>query len=131
MQSETAFPNSHQLKSYVASKSRLKLAARCPVSGCWPSSLTSVEEIEFWSIDVHGGFSCSPASRAAFDDYRRSGVILSSSVYKLAPEGVFADGGHRQSNVVSRYCPSKFPLDGCQCPRTNKEARGSAPRLRL
>jgi len=36
MQSETGFPSSHQLKSYVASKSRLKLAARCPVSGCWP-----------------------------------------------------------------------------------------------
>jgi len=27
MQSETGFPSSHQLKSYVASKSRLKLAA--------------------------------------------------------------------------------------------------------
>ena len=37
MQSETGFPSSHQLKSYVASKSRLKLAARCLVSGCWPS----------------------------------------------------------------------------------------------
>ena len=39
MQSETGFPSSHQLKSYVASKSRLKLSARCPVSGCWPSCL--------------------------------------------------------------------------------------------
>jgi len=39
MQSETGFPSSHQLKSYVASKSRLKLAARCPVSGCWPSCI--------------------------------------------------------------------------------------------
>jgi len=28
MQSETGFPSSHQLKSYIASKSRLKLAAR-------------------------------------------------------------------------------------------------------
>ena len=37
MQSETGFPSSHQFKSYVASKSCLKLAARCPVSGCWPS----------------------------------------------------------------------------------------------
>jgi len=37
MQSETGFPSSHQLKSYVTSKSCLKLAARCPVSGCWPS----------------------------------------------------------------------------------------------
>jgi len=32
MQSETGFPNSHQLKSYVASKSRLKLAARAVLS---------------------------------------------------------------------------------------------------
>jgi len=37
MHSETGFPSSHRLKSYVASKSRLKLAACCPVSGCWPS----------------------------------------------------------------------------------------------
>ena len=28
MQSETGFPSGHQLKSYVASKSRMKLAAR-------------------------------------------------------------------------------------------------------
>ena len=32
MQSETGCPSSHQLKSYVASKSRLKLAARVIVS---------------------------------------------------------------------------------------------------
>jgi len=39
---ETGFPSSHQLKSYVASKSRLKLAARCPVSGCWQSCILSL-----------------------------------------------------------------------------------------
>ena len=32
MQSETGFPSSHQLKSYVASKSHLKLAARAVLS---------------------------------------------------------------------------------------------------
>jgi len=32
MQSETGFPSSHQLKSYVASKSRLKLASRAVLS---------------------------------------------------------------------------------------------------
>ena len=32
MQSETGFPSSHQLKSYVAHKSRLKLAARAVLS---------------------------------------------------------------------------------------------------
>ena len=32
MQSETGFPSSHQLKSYVAPKSRLKLAARAVLS---------------------------------------------------------------------------------------------------
>jgi len=32
MQSETGFPSSHQLKSYVAFKSRLKLAARAVMS---------------------------------------------------------------------------------------------------
>jgi len=32
MQSETGFPSSHQLKSYVAPKSRLKLASRAVLS---------------------------------------------------------------------------------------------------
>jgi len=32
MQSETGFPSSHQLKSYVASKSSLKLDARAVLS---------------------------------------------------------------------------------------------------
>jgi len=32
MQSETGFPSSHQLKSYVTSKSRLKLAPRAVLS---------------------------------------------------------------------------------------------------
>jgi len=32
MQSEMGFPSSHQLKSYVASKSHLKLAARAVLS---------------------------------------------------------------------------------------------------
>ena len=32
VQSEKGFPSSHQLKSYVASKSRLKLAARAVLS---------------------------------------------------------------------------------------------------
>ena len=32
MQSETGFPSRHQLKSYVACKSRLKLAARAVLS---------------------------------------------------------------------------------------------------
>ena len=32
MQSEMGFPSSHELKSYVASKSRLKLAARAVLS---------------------------------------------------------------------------------------------------
>ena len=39
MQSKTGFPSSHQLKSYVAPKYRLKFAARCPVRSCWPSCL--------------------------------------------------------------------------------------------
>jgi len=37
MQSKMGFPSSHQLKSYVAPKSCLQLAAHCPVSRCWPS----------------------------------------------------------------------------------------------
>ena len=56
MQSETGFPSSHQLKSYVASKSRLKLAARAVLSAdagllVWPgheniSSVNKNHDIE-------------------------------------------------------------------------------------
>jgi len=35
MQSKTGFPSSHQFLRHP--KSRSKFAARCPVSGCWPS----------------------------------------------------------------------------------------------
>ena len=48
IQSETGFPSRHQLNSYVASKSRLKLAARCTVSGCWPSC-NSCNDLLFWT----------------------------------------------------------------------------------
>jgi len=37
VQSKMGFPSSHQLKSYVAPRPRLKFVAHCPVSGCWPS----------------------------------------------------------------------------------------------
>jgi len=43
MQSKTGFPSSHQLKSYVAPKSCLKLAARFSVSGCCPSCCRSYD----------------------------------------------------------------------------------------
>jgi len=50
MQSETGSPSSHQLKSYVASKSRLKLAARAVLSadaGLLVLSLTvEVQEVK-------------------------------------------------------------------------------------
>jgi len=41
MQSETGFPSSHQVTSYVTSKSRLQVVARFHVSGCWPSCFNS------------------------------------------------------------------------------------------
>jgi len=53
MQSETGFPSSHQLKSYVASKSRLKLAARAVLSAdagllvhCWMLMGASFADID-------------------------------------------------------------------------------------
>jgi len=50
MQLETGFPSSHQLKSYVASKSRLKLVARCPVIGCWPSCWGHKRDVSQWLV---------------------------------------------------------------------------------
>ena len=44
MQSETGFPSSHQLKSYVASKSRLKLAARAVLS----ADAGLLVDVEMW-----------------------------------------------------------------------------------
>ena len=51
MQSETGFPSSRQLKSYVVSESRLKLAARCPVGGCWPSGFFG-KIIILWTVST-------------------------------------------------------------------------------
>ena len=48
MQSETGFPSSHQLKSYVASKSRLKLAARAVLSAD-AGLLVKIPDIIFYS----------------------------------------------------------------------------------
>ena len=45
MQSETGFPSSHQLKSYVSSKSRLKLAARAVLSADAGLLVLSVREL--------------------------------------------------------------------------------------
>jgi len=53
MQSETGFPSSHQLESYVASKSRLKLAARCPVSRCWHSCFVTFSSMLFKFIHMY------------------------------------------------------------------------------
>ena len=50
MQSKTGFPSSHQSKSYVAPKSRLKFEARCPVSGCWPSCLVFINNVTTLSL---------------------------------------------------------------------------------
>jgi len=47
MQSETGFPSSHQLKSYVASKSRLKLAARAVLSADAGLLVSSVRAITY------------------------------------------------------------------------------------
>jgi len=46
MQSKMGLPSSHQLKSYVAPKSRLKFAVRCPVSSCWPSCFCLVVDFD-------------------------------------------------------------------------------------
>ena len=50
MQLKTGFLSSHQLKSYVAPKSRLKLAARCPVSKCWPSCYNQLYSICYFTF---------------------------------------------------------------------------------
>ena len=50
MQSETGFPSSHQLKSYVASKSQLKLAARVVLSA--DAGLLVYYYINQWSDHV-------------------------------------------------------------------------------
>jgi len=54
MQSETGFPSSRQFKSYVASKSRLKLAARAVVSadaGLLVHLVMKVSKI--YSLELH------------------------------------------------------------------------------
>jgi len=62
MQSETGFPSSHQLKSYVASKFRLKSAARAVLSADagllvkpgvgLPICGTGIASIEIWRMET-------------------------------------------------------------------------------
>jgi len=66
MQSETGFPSSHQLKSHVAYKSRLKLAARAVLSAdagllvshvtlteCELRVATNLEDLEYSGISLN------------------------------------------------------------------------------
>jgi len=57
MQPETGFPSSHQLNSYVASKSRLKLAARAVLSA---DAGLLVELIEAFCLLEEGPAVCPP-----------------------------------------------------------------------
>jgi len=50
MQSETGFPSSHQLKSYVAYKCRLKLAARAVLSADAGLLVVYVNNSHFWLV---------------------------------------------------------------------------------
>ena len=58
MQSETGFPSSHQLKSYVASKSRLKLAARAVLSSDAGLLVYAVIREKENGVPYMGCFSC-------------------------------------------------------------------------
>jgi len=58
MQSKMGFPSSHQLKSYVVPKSRLKLGARCLVSGCWPSCFKLRSKVMWSSSFLHPPLDC-------------------------------------------------------------------------
>ena len=61
MQSETGFPSSHQLKSYVASKSLLKLAARAVLSAdAGLLVFISERELTFTVTHVHVRYLLSP-----------------------------------------------------------------------
>jgi len=64
VQSETGFPSSHQLKYYVASKSRLKLAA-CAVLSADAGLLVGKQHKAFKRKDAVSGFCVSPGSAEA------------------------------------------------------------------
>jgi len=59
MQSETGFPSSHQLKSYIAFKSRLKLAARAVLSA------------DAGLLVLSNGANCTLLCAAVLTQYRR------------------------------------------------------------
>jgi len=58
MQSEMGFPSSHQLKSYVAFKSRLKLAARAVLSADAGYIVFSIQSL--FPFNQSGGLPCHP-----------------------------------------------------------------------
>ena len=75
MQSETGFPSSHQLKSYLASKSRLKLAARAVLpadAGLLVNSfgpIISFELVKLGTSNLVGSFILVSTSVCIYDIY--------------------------------------------------------------
>ena len=75
MQSQMGFPSSHKLKSYVASKSRLKLAARAVLSA--DAGLLVVNQKLFFPVSV--GICVADMCSAQSADAVRKDATLSST----------------------------------------------------
>jgi len=95
MQSETGFTSSHQLKSYVASKSRLKLAARAVLSA--DAGLLVLFRPSYSLHIVTGAFSGQPLGQ-------KVSSCLDCSPYKLGQHNSYLHGFHLLSTkAFSRW----------------------------
>jgi len=110
MQSETGFPSSHQLKSYVAYKSRLKLAARAVLSAdasllvyfcigllmcnCWPYRKIKTSTLDCVAYDYY------LSSRVIYALHKHEIVIIAFKYHK--------QNVHNQSHVALTLHLSKY-----------------------
>ena len=109
MQSETGFPSSHQLKSYVASKSRLKLAARSVLSA--DAGLLLFIRLEA-RLQLNIGFTL----RRALTVFTRSDINLVHPDLSRSAREITVVGQRSLSQVGKRFTEGNFCGSLAACP---------------
>ena len=109
MQSERGFPISHQLKSYVASKSRLKLAARAVLSADAGLLVFAGGVIRSPVITIQCNLTCSPCYVEVLLLSQRSGDVCLQlpRIFKLELSSCWdwrPFGHNRHGSKVGRGC---------------------------
>jgi len=97
------FPSSHQLKSYIAPKSRLKFAACCPVSSCWPSCSYLLSGNAFSALTLLVGFQEGHPACKKYGGWRRWALVSPDGVVRSRMVGVSASVNLPLHRTVQKF----------------------------